>query len=178
MNLKKLICLSLVAIISLSLSNASHIRAKQENGIMAEKEWQVRKNYIDENIAKLAAIGPEKVEEFFQKNNIKEAEFMVPDVGTRSLPGAIEIRSLNGYVDNTSGKYFVTGYWEWRGASYLDMYAGAVDGVSLSLSQTNYNPATGFIFSSSPANIAVYDQEGTHYPYAASPNKNELSHYS
>lgn len=168
MKFKKIICL--IAAISLTLSNSSAISAEQEIGIMTEKEWEVRRSFIDENITELAAKGPEEVEEFFKKNNIQKSELMVPDIGIQSLPNSINIRSLNGYYDNISRKYFVTGYWEWNAENLLDMYAGAVDGVSLSLYQPNYEAATGFLFSSNPANISVYDQNGTLYPYAASPS--------
>lgn len=57
----------------------------------------------------------------------------------------------------------------------VDSNAGAFDGVSLAMCQTNWNPVTGYILASNPANIAVYDQLGTHYPNAGGPSRIDKS---
>lgn len=166
MRIKKVLCLAVI--LCISITSVTYVSAKPSNEKMTDKEWQVRRNYIDENIKKLAGRGPEEVEKFFEENNIVECDFVkdASDISTKSLPGAVSFYGIGGYYDRVAGKYFVTGYWEWAAIGYVDNNAGAVDGVSLALCQTNWNSATGYIFSSNPANIAVYDQNGTYYPYA------------
>lgn len=136
----------------------------------SDQEWAERRAYLEKNMRELGAKGPDAVEAFFEENGIVKAEDSSTEITPQSAPGSVTLSNIGGYYDQYSGKYLVSGYWDWGNILYVDNNAGALDGVSLSMCQTNWNAVTGYVFSSNPAGIAVYDENGNYYDFSGNAN--------
>lgn len=127
---------------------------------------------LNEGMAKLGAKGAEAVDAWLEDHGVfklkggKEGQTVIisnSEVGILSDPGNITIRDIDAYFDSVAKKYIVRGFWDWRKIEYVDSKAGSIEGVGLAMSKTDGTSTTGQIFSSNPAGIAVYDQDGYHY---------------
>lgn len=163
--------LTIVSLCLILLLNVSTVSAKNSN---SDKDWEKRRAFIEENIIVLGSQGPDKVDEWLQANGIHKVE-SINSIQPASAPGSVKITYIDGYYDGVAKKYLVKGWWTWNDISLVDSNAGALDGVSLAMTQTNWDPVTGYILESSPAGIAVYDQNGTYYPYAGNTSKIDKS---
>jgi hypothetical protein len=157
MRLRKFITgLCLIALLTACFSQSALAETK-----ISETQVKDRQDFIDNNIRKLGGKGQDALDDFFSKNGIVKADTITP-VTPMSAPGSVNL-SVNAWYDRYSNKYVVQGSWQWIDLSVVDLSSGALDGVSLSMCQTNWDAATGYVFSSNPARIAVYDNFGTEY---------------
>lgn len=148
------------------LLNTTTVYAKN---VKTDEDWDKRRAFVEEHIAKLGSQGPEKVDEWLQVNGIyKINDIQNQDVRIASPSGAVTLYNINGYYDTLSRKFVVKGWWTWNDISLVDPTSGALDGVALAMCKTDWNPVTGYVLDSNPAGIAVYDQNGTYYAYAGS----------
>ncbi|MEL7648747.1 MAG: hypothetical protein AAGU76_11680 [Sedimentibacter sp.] len=135
---------------------------------MKDAEWENRKAYIEENIIALGSQDFETVENWLFLNGFQDVEVAQNKDGLiqpLSTNANVSITSFDAYYDTRSSRYLIKGWWIWKGTSYLDVSAGAVDGVMLAMYNSNFAPVSGYEYTSSnPTGIAVYDQNGTHYP--------------
>lgn len=156
--LSLLICFSFVL-------NTGVVSAKTKN-VLTEEELNQRRAYIDENIRLLGAQGQDAIDEFFSKNNVVKlnaaTDISNSDLSVQSYYGNVGLNATVWY-DQYAGRYVVQGSWQWDNINSVDSSAGALDGVALTMYQTNYQPVTGFVYASNPANIQIYDQWGTPY---------------
>lgn len=153
------------------LLNVNAVYAKSSNG---SDKWEERRAFIEENISILGSQGPAKVDEWLEANGIHKVN-NIQSIQPLSSPGSVSLYSIDGYFDSLAKKYIVKGWWTWNGTSLIDSTSGALDGVSLAMCQTNWDPVTGYILDSNPSGIAVYDQNGTYYPYAGNTSKIDKS---
>lgn len=173
MRLKKVM---LLAICFVLLFNVSIVSAKNTK---ANVNWDERRAFIEENMILIGSQGPEKVDEWLKANGVYKSKKVValqPETESilpLSSPGSVSLNNITGYFDTIAKKYIIKGWWNWLTSA--DSTAGALDGVSIAMCQTNWNPVTGYQFASYPTGIAVYDQYGTHYPYAGNASKIDKS---
>lgn len=138
---------------------------------LTKKQLEKRQQEINEGIIEAGKKGPQAVDDFLKSQGFEEADMIVP-VEPMSSNGNATVDTLKGYKDKFSGTYLVSGWWHWKDLAYVDSDAGAMDGVALALSnQSDFSKASGFVFASNPANIAVYDQNGKYYSDAGGPAK-------
>lgn len=161
-----LLCLALI--VNCGLVNAGNY----ENA--TDVAWEGRRAFVEENMIIIGSQGPEKVEEWLKANGVYKVQ-SIKSIEPMSTPGSVRLYNIDGYFDSIAKKYLVKGWWTWEGILLVDLTAGAVDGVSLAMCKTDWNPVTGYILASNPAGIAVYDQDGTHYPYAGGASKIDKS---
>ncbi len=158
---KRFLCsLLLMALLISSITTADAIP-------MSDKEWEDRKAYLEENIISLGSQDFETVENWLFLNGFQDVEIVKDDgslIQPMSTNANVSITSFDAYYDTRSSRYLIKGWWIWKGTSYLDLSAGAIDGVMLAMYNSNFGTVTGYEYSSNPAGIAVYDQNGTHYP--------------
>lgn len=169
MRYKKIVFFLSLCIFFLSTTGFSYsLDVKMDN------DWESRRAFIEENIINISSQGPDKVNEWLIANGFQEVEY-IKTIEPLSSPGSVVLRNIQGYYDSVAKKYIVKGWWSWQGIHLVDSTAGALDGVSLAMCQTNWNPVTGYVFTSNPAGIAVYDQDYTHYPHAGGASKIDKS---
>ncbi|OPX44880.1 hypothetical protein CLHUN_14340 [Ruminiclostridium hungatei] len=169
MFIKKL--LSAICVISLMVSILLYPSFASSSKEDSDAKWNERRAFLEENIKELGAKGPDAVDAFLKKNGVEKSDKIIADpsrnISPMSAPGSVTL-SISAYRDQYSSKYLVTGYWTWNDIGLVDTSAGALDGVALSMCQTNWNPVTGYVFSSNPAQMAIYDNYGTLYDNAGS----------
>jgi hypothetical protein len=146
---------------------------------MSDKDWEKRRALIEENITTLGSQGPDKVDEWLNKNGIVKAKDLLAEdqeqIIINSAPGAIQCYNIQAYYDTSARKYLVKGWWQYTDMNKPDIFPGPVDVVSLAMCKTDWDPVTGYVFSSNPAGIAVYDNLGNHFPTAGGVSKIDKS---
>ncbi len=168
MKSKKVLSILLICMFFLLSSQVASAKT-----MLTEDEWDQRREYINQNIKELGGQGQEAIESFLEANGIvklSESDSMNISeslISPMSVAGSVDLY-VNFWYDQYAGKYVVQGGWEWQSLSYIDNKGGAVDGISLTMYQTNFKPVTGYVYSSYPAYIQVYDQNGWLYDNAGS----------
>ncbi len=139
---------------------------------MEDKEWEDRKAYIEENIIALGSNDFEAVENWLFLNGFQDVEVVQDEdnmIKPLSSAENVTITNFDAYYDTRSSRYLIKGWWMWKGTQYLDISAGAVDGVMLAMYNSNFRPVSGYEYAYGTATgIAIYDQHGTHYPNSGS----------
>lgn len=164
MKIKRILLTAVFLLTTITSISVNASPQTPDNEKFAHANWEDRRAYLEKNFTEIGN-DVEKFDTFMEQNGLEAAETMIP-IQPQSAPGNVQLYNIKGYRDRFSGKYVVSGRWIWNNISNIDSNAGAVDGVSLALCQTNWNPVTGYVFTSQPAGIAVYDQDSTHYPSA------------
>lgn len=176
MKVKKVVSVLVVA--TLLVLNISSVLAQNNN---ENKLWEKRREYIEKKIIELGKEGPDQVDNWLAQNGLIKATNIIctsdgeGDFQIKSSPGDVNIYNIQGYYDSSAHKYLIKGWWTWKSIADVDISAGALDGVSLAMCKTDWNPVTGYVLASNPAGIAVYDQSGNHYPNAGSASKIDKS---
>ncbi|HVJ47733.1 hypothetical protein [Desulfitobacterium sp.] len=165
---------------TLLLVNSNSVLAAN-NQKANDETWEARRAYIEENMIKLGSQGFDNVDEWLQLNGVEKVKLKASSkdkddvISPMSDPGNISIYSIDGYFDSLAKKYLVKGWWSWNSTSYVDSTTGALEGVALSMSNTDFSPATGYVLASNPAGIAVYDQAGNYYSNTGATSKIDSS---
>lgn len=173
--------MSVVLAATLLLVNSTSVYAANDKK-GNDQSWEARKAYIEENMIRLGSEGFDKVDEWLKLNGVEKISIQDSNVSSTegiispmSDPGSLSLYSIDGYFDTLAKKWIVKGWWSWNSPSYVDSTSGALEGIALSMSRTDFSPATGYVLDSNPAGIAVYDQAGNYYSSTGATSKIDAS---